>query len=86
MRRSDDTADKLRSRLNAFHNQTQPVIDYYERTGKNVNIDADQDKDVSNTPPTKRPKPFCLFVCLFVVCCACIPCAEVDLVCYVPRV
>lgn len=48
MRRSDDTADKLRSRLKAFHQQTQPVIDYYERAGKNVNIDANQDKNVSN--------------------------------------
>ncbi len=47
MRRSDDTADKLRSRLKAFHQQTQPVIDYYERAGKNVNIDAKQDKNVS---------------------------------------
>jgi len=47
MRRSDDTADKLRSRLKAFHQQTQPVIDYYERAGKNVTIDAKQDKNVS---------------------------------------
>ncbi|CAM9626797.1 unnamed protein product, partial [Ectocarpus sp. 13 AM-2016] len=46
MRRSDDTADKLRSRLKAFHQQTQPVIDYYERAGKTVNIDAKQDKNV----------------------------------------
>ncbi|CAM9484711.1 unnamed protein product, partial [Hapterophycus canaliculatus] len=46
MRRSDDTVDKLRSRLKAFHQQTQPVIDYYERAGKTVNIDAKQDKDV----------------------------------------
>ena len=48
MRRSDDTVDKLRSRLKAFHQQTQPVIDYYKRTGKNVTINADQDKDVSD--------------------------------------
>lgn len=47
MRRSDDTVDKLRSRLKAFHQQTQPVIDYYARSGKTVNIDAKQDKDVS---------------------------------------
>ncbi|CAM9921893.1 unnamed protein product [Scytosiphon promiscuus] len=46
MKRSDDTVDKLRSRLKAFHQQTQPVIDYYERAGKTVNIDAKQDKDV----------------------------------------
>ena len=45
-RRSDDTVDKLRSRLKAFHKQTQPVIDHYERAGKTVTIDAKQDKNV----------------------------------------
>lgn len=57
VRRSDDTADKLRSRLKAFHQQTQPVIDYYERAGKNVNIEANQDKDVSNIIKSKTPTP-----------------------------
>lgn len=45
-RRSDDTVDKLRSRLKAFHKQTQPVIDHYERAGKTVTIDAKQDKNI----------------------------------------
>ena len=45
-RRSDDTVDKLRSRLKAFHKQTQPVIDHYDRAGKTVTIDAKQDKNV----------------------------------------
>lgn len=49
MRRSDDTADKLRNRLLNFHKQTAPVIDYYERSGKVENIDAKQDKNVSIT-------------------------------------
>lgn len=47
MRRSDDTADKLRNRLQNFHKQTAPVIAYYERFGKVENIDAKQDKNVS---------------------------------------
>ena len=34
MQRSDDTADKLRTRLEVFHAQTQPVINYYSAGGK----------------------------------------------------
>lgn len=61
MRRSDDTADKLRSRLKAFHQQTQPVIDYYERAGKTVNIDAKQDKNVRTLPVHGRRARVALF-------------------------
>lgn len=46
-RRSDDTVDKLRSRLKAFHKQTQPVIEHYDRLGKTVNIDASRDMKAS---------------------------------------
>lgn len=60
MRRSDDTVDKLRSRLKAFHKQTQPVIDYYERVGKNVNINANQDKNVSDRTPSNTRTVFFL--------------------------
>lgn len=52
MRRSDDTADKLRNRLQNFHRQTAPVIEYYERAGKVEHIDAKQDKNVSSHPFT----------------------------------
>lgn len=45
-RRSDDTVDKLRSRLKAFHKQTQPVIEHYDRKGKTVTIDASRDMKV----------------------------------------
>ncbi|CAM9892226.1 unnamed protein product [Ascophyllum nodosum] len=45
VRRSDDTVDKLRSRLKAFHQQTQPVIDHYGARGKTANIDASRDME-----------------------------------------
>ena len=35
VKRKDDNADTLKSRLAAFHKQTQPVIDYY---GKRVTV------------------------------------------------
>jgi adenylate kinase len=37
MKRKDDNAATLKSRLDAFHAQTQPVIDYYKSRGK-VNV------------------------------------------------
>lgn len=40
--RSDDTADKLRTRLEVFHAQTEPVINYYSASGKVVTVNADQ--------------------------------------------
>ena len=58
-RRSDDTVDKLRSRLKAFHRQTQPVIDHYERAGKTVTIDAKQDKNVRD--PREAYPEHCTF-------------------------
>ena len=39
-RRSDDTAEKLKSRLEAFHKQTKPVVDHYSALGKTATIDA----------------------------------------------
>nr|KAJ0194410.1 hypothetical protein LSAT_V11C800448840 [Lactuca sativa] len=33
MQRKDDTAEVLKSRLQAFHKQTKPVIDYYSKKG-----------------------------------------------------
>mmetsp|Transcript_97513 Transcript_97513/g.210300 ORF Transcript_97513/g.210300 Transcript_97513/m.210300 type:complete len:242 (-) Transcript_97513:220-945(-) len=42
--RSDDTAEKLKTRLNEFHNKTSPVLDYYG--SKVATIDADDDMEV----------------------------------------
>lgn len=42
MQRDDDTEEALKKRLVAFHEQTQPVIDYYGAKGLLANIDASQ--------------------------------------------
>lgn len=42
MRRKDDNAETLKSRLTAFHNQTKPVVDYYAKQGLYSPIDANQ--------------------------------------------
>eukprot|EP01032_Pedospumella_encystans_P010377 gene10377-12134_t len=47
MHRSDDTEDKLRTRLNEFHSKTTPVLQYYSE--KVANIDADDDVDKITT-------------------------------------
>mmetsp|Transcript_35101 Transcript_35101/g.35737 ORF Transcript_35101/g.35737 Transcript_35101/m.35737 type:complete len:240 (+) Transcript_35101:57-776(+) len=43
MQRGDDTADKLKIRLDEFHNKTTPVLKYYSRKVTNVNADDDMD-------------------------------------------
>ncbi|KAJ7560536.1 hypothetical protein O6H91_04G134100 [Diphasiastrum complanatum] len=42
IQRKDDNADVLRSRLEAFHKQTQPVIDHYIGKGVVVNLHAEK--------------------------------------------
>jgi adenylate kinase len=44
VKRGDDTADKLRTRLEEFHNKTQPVLQYY--ANKVSNIEADDDMNI----------------------------------------
>jgi len=39
-RRSDDNPDALRTRLEAFHKQTAPLIDYYQEKGIHKSVDA----------------------------------------------
>ncbi|WP_417725390.1 adenylate kinase [Salipiger sp.] len=39
-RRADDTAETVASRLDAYHAQTAPLIDYYEKKGALARIDA----------------------------------------------
>ena len=43
IKRGDDTEEKLRTRLDEFHNKTKPVLQYYGE--KAINIDADQNMD-----------------------------------------
>ncbi|KAL1553959.1 adenylate kinase [Salvia divinorum] len=42
IQRKDDTAAVLKSRLEAFHKQTKPVIDYYSKIGVVANLHAEK--------------------------------------------
>ncbi len=44
-RRADDNADTVMSRLNAYHDQTSPLADWYESKGIFHVIDGDRDID-----------------------------------------
>ncbi|KAI9716539.1 MAG: adenylate kinase [Candelaria pacifica] len=43
IQRSDDNADTLKKRLSTYHEQTSPVVTYYQRTGIWKPIDASQE-------------------------------------------
>lgn len=45
IQRSDDNESTLKIRLAAYHQQTQPVIDYYKKMGLLVKIDASKKPD-----------------------------------------
>lgn len=40
IRRSDDNAEALKKRLNAYHTQTKPLADYYALRGIHYKVDA----------------------------------------------
>ncbi|XP_078423384.1 adenylate kinase 2, mitochondrial isoform X1 [Cetorhinus maximus] len=46
IKRSDDNAETLKSRLTAYHTQTKPLISYYQKKGLHTAIDATQPPDV----------------------------------------
>ncbi len=43
--RNDDRLEIIQPRLTAFREQTGPVADYYERTGRLISVDGDQPVD-----------------------------------------
>ncbi|CAB4065518.1 adk [Lepeophtheirus salmonis] len=43
VKRQDDNADTLRTRLNTYHNETMPLIDYYQKRRIHRRIDASMD-------------------------------------------
>ena len=45
MQRKDDNPTSLKPRLAIFHNETQPMLSYYQRQHKLVTINADQPID-----------------------------------------
>ena len=47
--RDDDKPETVKNRLNVYHNQTQPLIEYYTRQGKFAEVDGTQSmEDVFN--------------------------------------
>jgi len=40
MKRSDDNAEALKKRLEAYHKQTKPLVDYYGLRGLHFKVDA----------------------------------------------
>jgi len=46
MRRSDDNESTLRSRLDAYHRQTVPLVEYYSKRGLHTAVDAAQTPNV----------------------------------------
>jgi adenylate kinase len=40
VRRADDNAETVKSRLRAYHEQTKPLIEYYRERGKLVSVDG----------------------------------------------
>lgn len=42
MRRSDDNAEALKTRLAAYHKSTNPLVDYYSRRKILTSVDASQ--------------------------------------------
>src|ERR671927_894948 len=45
VQREDDTEEAIRNRLETYHEQTEPLKDYYEEKGILVTVDATQDID-----------------------------------------
>lgn len=43
IQRSDDNAEALKKRLDTYHKQTTPVVDYYKNTGIWKAVDASQE-------------------------------------------
>ncbi|KAJ3096830.1 adenylate kinase [Phlyctochytrium planicorne] len=46
IQRSDDNADTLKKRLDSYHKQTVPVVDYYRKKGIWYGVDASQSPEV----------------------------------------
>ena len=42
IQRSDDNPEALKKRLEAYHTQTKPLVDYYSKRSLHTNLDAAQ--------------------------------------------
>ena len=43
--RDDDKPETVKKRLDVYHEQTQPLIDFYEKAGVLKEVDGTQDMD-----------------------------------------
>jgi adenylate kinase len=43
--RTDDNAETIKARLSTYERETQPLLDYYERTGRLRRVDGTRDTD-----------------------------------------
>ncbi len=48
-RRADDTEETVKARLDAYHQQTSPLADYYQNAGLFTVVDGDRDIDLITT-------------------------------------
>ncbi len=48
-RRADDTEETVKARLDAYHQQTSPLADYYREVGLFTVVDGDRDIDLITT-------------------------------------
>jgi len=51
--RDDDTVETAKERLEVYHSQTSPLIDYYSKQGILINIDGNQDMEMVFSDITK---------------------------------
>lgn len=49
IQRSDDKKEKVEFRIKVYEKETKPIIAYYEKTGKLVNLDIKEDESVEQT-------------------------------------
>ena len=45
VQRPDDTPEVVANRLETYHRQTEPLVDYYRKNGTVFDIEADRDPD-----------------------------------------
>ena len=45
VQRADDTAEKIKVRLNTYNEQTKPLIEFYEKTGRLSRVDGTKDQE-----------------------------------------
>lgn len=56
VQREDDCEETVRKRLDVYHKQTAPLIDYYQKWGRNGNINAPRFSNVKGTGSVEEIK------------------------------